>query len=443
MTIPRTLAAFLALVTAMGVTVWLIATSSRTTPPLAESIPSDAIAFFSNVAAEDLETALPLFPILRALPLFDGRADIALVELPGGQSAWAMLKISEHGRAEGATLISSEEFRPLLAGERDRLAGFSPFLTLQARSAAGAPSAFLDLAHLLSPSSPPLDRALLNLGLRYALLERGEGGWTLHAFDPKAQPAMLSGPPRPVDLSPPAAFGLSLDRPMDAASALPRALSADDGNVLRSLLATEARKLLGPEVSLTEDLLPLFDRASLFQFSPGTGGTLFLWRGATDDLARFERASARLLQGAPATGAAPRITRRTFDRGFASTTIRSDASQSEELRDDRDGWAIRGRARSGEDRGIFLAARGREFLVANSRAWMEQAIAAGDATPLPSERGLLALGTVDLAALRMALAATPLSPTGSVLPFLRRAEGSADWSLSRTGAVWTLTVGVR
>lgn len=386
----------------------------------ADILPADAtIALVRNADADVIGELNRYLTGFDGIPLPDHPVDVALLRLPDGNRAWAILDSATAPLGTRFRITASDAAAQGLIGhdgavlaESDAYQDIKPFLP------DGATGAYLTfpgitwnrdaaLSSLILPQAPV--GVVFEAARTRVVLPSAASGmdWTANrvpnAFE---RPSLI----------------LAAD---DAAATLAQAsafLPADAHASFQSAVRTKLAALFGTGVSPSFDLLPLVSNAFSLQTS---GGSVVVAGEAKN--AQAARALATKLHEAFAS-AIPgiEVVSRPLDEKFSYTGIRQTDDTAERTTERVGGYDVEtSRQRSGS--GAFLTAiRGSSVLLGNDAAALKRAIASA---PAPVAEGSVALLSAERADLRT-LWKTFLP---SLQPFAGPDGGPVRWSVSREG----------
>lgn len=344
----------------------------------------ETAALFHGLTEGDRSRLASRFPPLSGLTVPRGAsADVAVLRLPGGGFGWALFLEGEQARSlSTASLLSTRRFQiipssreveTLLTHPAEPLARSPAFRALSSRATSPA-WVFLADARLLAPTPTEADDVLLsNLQDPSILIGWESSAVTLaFLFSRGSSPSTNASPP---PLTPAPSFALSLQNPqriLDGSSPL---LPQTTRAIVTGLITRQAQDMLGEDLSMRYDLLPLLGQDATLSLAETASGSLrFLMTGhpetgnLRESLAALRRRMRSLLP-------AQRVLRRTLERGFTSVTIEDDPSLLTERDEERGGWALHSIVRRDTGMGFFDAVRGDQLILTNDAAWLAQALA--------------------------------------------------------------------
>lgn len=164
----------------------------------------------------------------------------------------------------------------------------------------------------------------------------------------------------------------------------------------QAVLRAKVRDLLGDDVSLQYDLLPLLDQsATLHQRAASGTGTItsFLLEGNASAaelaaLPRLHKSAASLLQKGT-------VVRTTFDEDTVATQVRADATSLEHTQERMGNWQVESTLAPGGTAGLVTGTSNRKFFITNNPQWAMQQIASeSNNIPLPAVPGAWTMGGV-------------------------------------------------
>ena len=433
----------------VAVSVWAVL---RNQPPsLIRLVPADrTLALLMRVWPDDVRAFATITPILRTVPEAEGLRSIALLELPDGSIGWVALDETEGSGwfTRSRAVATSGPAVDRLLGSQSPPFTATPFYTALSAYGGNRSSAFLSTRLLLPLSSSGIDRAIAPLlgngtdSASFVLLRREPGGWFAAFFRPHAG-STLRAAPHPARSPDGSTLSLGIGDPLGAALVLTDTLDADERTLLVAFARTWFQERLGSSVSRADLAYLLGSPTTLHVTTHGTGSLSILIRGRSEDSARLERTLRRLTDGAtPALH--HRIVERRFEQGFQSRIITADTQTLEPWRETRGGWHAWG-VRDAGSGGLFVALRGREYLVSGQFAALREAMQSeggAELTDIPSVPGTrIAWGRTPLPLLRSLLPAmTGIPLHSSLLPLLEQSDDTVHWAMGQAGRVTTVRI---
>lgn len=420
--------------------------------PLAAFIPaSRTAALFSGMPRDTLASFADLYPILRSLPSLPQETDIALLTTPTGSLTWVASSPSEEHPLPASNIrIGRQQFlaadpsvEHLLTARGDDVLAQSPaHMNAMENIPARTHTVWLqrdDLQALL-PENVLLALAAVGTVRGPLLLRVTPGGASLRV-PMDALPMGREAPDALPRLAPPpdAVFSLSAPEQLMDRALVP--LSPDRREILRGMLSARARELAGKDVSFPYDLLPLLQEPAIIAFGgrSGTGvalafalSTSLPTRGEAEHrLESLHESFRRQLQSS-------RVLRRTLEKGIESATLQIDPSNVLDVRSAQGGWTVRATQEREGSRALMSAVRGREIVLGNDPAWVEQFLQNAATIDLPRSRGVLVAGGILRAGALGDLVGEKASPVWTVL----RGNAGSDvgWSIAADGSTATLAV---
>ncbi len=401
------------------------------------------VAVFHRVQASELRRFSPLFPILNTVPATTEPVHVALVRLPSGALGWAMFPLRKYDTLtlspqagtplrDGVVTSGQPELAALLAGTKDRLSASVPYATLKGKFST-EPWGFIDTQGLPQTFSARDRRSAALLGIdRYVGLSLQAGTPTLMAYNPRAAAlsATIATPPVPAN----AGQTLFVSRPRGLWTALRASVTPEEQMILDARAATLVRASLGSDVSLSYDLLPLFERGMLLAAGPRSAtGTAFVLRGTAPSAETFAAIAARLHRERAAGGG--RLIEKTFDpkQGFSFRGLVADDAASDPLPAQHGSWTVLA-TRDSTGRLLITAQRDAAFVFSNDASFMEPYLKDDDASAWLLPRGALAAGQTSPAWLQSALAPLSSSLARALLPGMFDGDATLRWSVTREGS---------
>jgi len=407
-------------------------------------------AIFHNVTNDDLRKFLPWFPALD-LEQWEGVRTIALIEDQQGTLEAAVFvktqmresplsRMSKHwhiGEVGPFTVATkSPELLPQLSEKSHKLRRTRAFLELSKQKTPDTQWYFIDLNSIESKSSTEeFFLAFLAEGKTHMTLMPDSKKVIVELFG-EEKSDFRSIAPTQQEI---AGSWLTLrSRVLQYWWKQKEHLPPHIDQLVSGILETATEKALGPQVSFTFDVLPLFkEETTLYLGSTDSKRSFFLLSGTLfprkERVARLETLRTKFLEGLPAL----RLQERSLDKGrFLARDVRFDPTQIIEEKFLQDNWHVTVIRHQSEERQLFVATKATSFLVSNHETAISKAIKQeGRYFAFPrsfsfKRSALKAGGKVDMQALQENL------PFLSSMPF----SGLVMWSLEEKGRIRVLIV---
>ncbi len=418
-------------------------------PPQLETLlpAQETIGFWTNATAADLEKGKTLFPGLSSLPSFTVPMDVAVINPAQGLQFWAATPSRKddtknfHGNAllgHLPLLLSAADNVTWLQQKELKLAAFPPYRALLAHTDAAVPRLYLRGGGALETGNGITMRLLRSLAPGKALASLAgsmDGASVLRLYGENwASPS--SSIAASVALLTPSPDGIvSIGAPQDAWQKFLSSFPASDQQITQALLTGQIRPILGKDVSVQFDLLPLLANPATVQWKNVTNGTmLFLAQGSMDDAALRQQKLSRIAQSATAMQRGGLVENRQFDEHFSARVLTSTGGNLHMTESDVNGWHVESILHGSG--GLQIATQGNRFMLTNLSAWLQQAMEAE--RPFAGSGVLLSLPAQ--AGRREAAGVLPVSLLGvNDNPLLRPAllpmQGTIRWSVAQEGKI--------
>jgi hypothetical protein len=403
-------------------------------------------ALFSSVTREDLRVFSDEFPVLRNVPPFEGRLDAAVIGLPAGPEGWILSQVHKemplpdvNGDYNGQhVLLSDPSVMAMMTGDGERLRSSTSFRHLSSALPLTTSRIYLrENAPTATNALPPLLRPFVRASGALMLSLRTEGPRTIATLGIYGQSLGKNATPPPLPLlTPPPETSVLLGNPAALLETGLQSLPAHEQMIRRGQLTRMASDLLGTEGSFDYDLLPLLLSPAGLHWSKEA----FLFSGSMESSSTARETLAHLHDRFRSTLLGSTVVSRSFDKDFTSDIMKSDPSAVEDVTQTRGGWLVR-ITRQGAASALMSASHGREFVLSNNEAWLNQMIVAGRIT-LPGS-AVAAGGQLGPSSIEGMVGSALTTPSwawmGSVLP-LRQ---GILWSAASDGQGITLSLTLR
>lgn len=401
--------------------------------PAERLLPADTAAFVSGVSAQDLRVLSSWMPSLQQLPRAEQHQASALITVDGTLEP-AILTPSRSPWNAAYDVEGSERVRSNVRGSN------RPDVSLEETSA------YKTLIGMRSPGKPWIyvHPALFGSGARLTpwpwlradspfALSIEKDGVTVSLVDDRATSVL---PTLSANMPHAFAFPRFVLQGTDLPTLMENLAGALDPSVRllsESKVAAAVRAIVGDEISIPYDILPLLGESSTLHLgNTEAGGPLrFLVEGTAPEDARDTLMTIR----ESFRSSLPSFRRQTmtFDDGFASDTLAMDDARLEEATNDMEGWDVRTLRHADSNRTLVTAQRGREFLVSDDPQAIEGRIRRlyGSASTGGLGGSLMAAGFIDRAVMD-GMMQSLLGPSwnGSV-PLPEQFGSHFVWSLTR------------
>lgn len=365
---------------------------------------NETVALFSDVTREDVRAWSDAFPMLRTVPVFEGRLDAGVVrDAQNGGEGWILTSThrdiplpSANGEIYGQDFLASEGMSlGWLTGNAPRLKTSQTFRTLTHSLAAGAPYIFLAQDGHESVVPVPLQPFV-----------RGSGS-TLFSKNGETMIVRIAGSAREAEsitadawaFTPSPDTTLLLGNAKEILEQRQQALSVTDRQIEQGMIITKIHELLGTELSFAYDILPLLGGESSLSWKSGTGTSpLFLFSGTAGDLSTLRQTLSGIHGNARSLSSGIAVRQFSLDTDLRSTLIGSNPSAVDDRRESQNGWTVRRteeRGNAGAVRTLLVSGtRGNRFFISNAKEWAGTVIGAAATVSLPSLTGSPSAGGV-------------------------------------------------
>ncbi len=387
----------------------------QTRAPLASLLPAErTIAFFPRTTGVILrETFLPWVPEVRDVPA-EGWMSLAIVEKPSGGTAWviAPTEFTNAGdspaeiRLRGKTVYISDGTTPDDIGIRE---GETPLSSSPSFLALTSETVTQDWGYVRTLPGGDADPRLLQIigqSADGAVFERrGEKDFILRyrVSNISGTPVRFAFP----DTVPPGTQCLGQATP----ELLLRQLVPDGDPLLtQSIRQRQIEKLLGADVSMQFDILPLLKRPAVACIRDVGGRRSVLLIGETENATAWEKITARLHDSFHDRASRGYVDRRTVEEKYAYAIVKDATTDLHTESRMENGWSttVTPLTASG---GLFTARLRNRFVLATS----PELFASGLSPVLRPLDGVSA-GTMDFGSLTPLALPPLLSPVRSLLP---------------------------
>lgn len=402
--------------------------------PLMDLVPAErTIAFFEKTTLPRAKAvAGPRFPVLQDIPQTEGSFSLAIIKGENGAQQWILSPELETTTLEGRELQrfrgkpvyvsdgASLETLSVREGE-EPLSASAVFLALFSRTYSGEWAYFSEAPQ--EGGDARISSLLGEIHGDMLLEQKTDGGIAIHFAD-----TISKGSTERYSLPMVAEGGICVG--VNSADQFFSLFSSQQDALLQQRIAAAAvENMLGTEVSLQYDLLPLLKRPSI-----GCGSTTTeskpagLFLGEINDRSLWDRLTAEWHASALANTAGGTIDRRLIDGKYTYEVLKNADASLETGQTNVNGWEVRSTAGTGSG-GLFTARKGLHVLVATSREWLN----AGLTEPLAIVSGTSA-GVLD--------PGTPLVAPPALQPILSVFFGQKAlvWSRNERGGIVTLTI---
>ncbi|MFA7681622.1 MAG: hypothetical protein WCX61_01175 [Candidatus Peribacteraceae bacterium] len=402
---------------------------------------TQTIALLMNPSTEMLTALTPVFPVLANTEL-SGQKAIALVKW---ENATETIEFWDHSPADSAESFgrfsvtsSVPATLALLRTSTPRLASLNAFTKLSDQKTPQKSWAFLTLSSLPKAQST-LQRLIT------ALISQ-ESTHAAFSITPDIISIDLIGTQTPPGqgLSPVIRSTFDAEQCVVRAAHFSQQWNTMINNVdidtqirVQGRLEHVLQEIVGEEVSLTYDLLPLLSGPTSIHKGLSASGTLILAvEGIGPNISTLRSVITQLEEGFRATVPSTKITERNLDNRFVSRDIRITEEETTLREDHRDQWSVRG-LHASDGRMLMSAQRGASFILANDESALLQLLH-NDASITPPTGPTLS------STVRLADGWCNASLIPEFLPLMKENVQKILWSVEQRGPVTTLMVqGVR
>ncbi len=423
------------LVAAAGIAVLLI-WQWQMRAPLASLVPAErTLAFFPRTTLSELQkTYASWIPQISELPRSEGWMSVAFVETAAGRTAWVIDPTDETSfgdtpaeiRLRGKSVVVGAGTESADVGIREGetpLSASPSFLSLIAETVTQdwgyvhtVPSGEADRRVTLLFGAPTGEAVLERRGEKDALLT-----YAVTGID--GSPVRFAFP----DALPAETFCLGSASPETFLRLL-----VEDGDpiITQSERLTETERLLGADLSLQYDLLPLLKRPAVGCIRDENGRRDVLLSGEIEDVSAWDALALRLHDGFRDRASKGYVDRRTVDGKYAYAVVKDAMSDLRTDSSTRNGWSVSETPLTASG-GLFTARLRNRFILATA----PDLFATGTAPALRPLDGLSA-GSSELARFAGTTFPPLFGPLRSVYP-----EGSRfTWTFGVSGGIARLAV---
>lgn len=415
-----------------GAILWLVYPVQQIYPE--DLLPADkTILFLDLPEPEDLPGLAEWFPVLRDIPDPPPRS-AALVTPGNGRAEWIFFDTAFPGTAPRARAQSEETLKLLGSGARLRMA--ADFRTLLSGSHSHA-------RLFLSPPSPLLPHPTILEPVMTAdaafAAEQTASGISLSTFIRETGTHRALSPVLPLAFEHPTlilAGSDALKQIGALATLLPDALPTAARGSLEQTIADA----LGPDISMTYDIVPLLKGNALIEtgMDAGRERSLFVLGGFLPDAAKNTLLLDKLRSSFVRTLPVSEIVHRAFEKGRTFDDIRANPEALEKNQEQVNGWDVQ-TIRSPQTNREFTTAQQSEraFIGTSRSAVLAMLDGTGSALHLPySTAGtIVAGGLIDFSAMQSLLQF--FLPSSVTLP---ESGGTYRWSVMEQGKVMRIMI---
>ncbi|MDD3897180.1 MAG: hypothetical protein PHU04_05105 [Candidatus Peribacteraceae bacterium] len=404
----------------------------------------ETVLLIEQPSQETIDQFGQWFPRLKDVTIPPSSEAAALVRLPNGTTE-LLIFARAHGQQEAEELLgtfppfvvlaSSQEALTLVRETKGVLSQFKPFQQLVRVRARDGQWTYLrtDALPAAAGTTEQLMRHLLLKQDRFAAITQQAESVQIDTTD-QQPPAIkyLATPPETWGMADPI-LAIAVH---DLAGAFRGALQpfpTEEQEVLQGILAQRMRTVLGPDVSVEFDLLPLLENETMIALGRnGSGALAFVVRGETKRAEQAMELLRMIQQSAGKNYKSTEVRTRLFDGRFPAQDIRIAQQETAEFAETGSGWHVwRGRTADGTAP-LVVAVKGKRFIVGNDTDGAETLIAAAPDAALPSRQSLAVQGQAQLQPFMGMMQTMSPSLTGTMPPFFRP-DRNARWEVFSGG----------
>lgn len=398
--------------------------------PAAKVPARETVAFFTNITKETATTFAAYVPMLSQVALDDTPSAVAIIKTGSGQTGWAILQRTPADEEPFSLRVSDPSLSDLFHDREEPLSTSYAYRALH-RKKNDDPSVWLRFPDVsINPASP---FASLLKTAEPALIVSKADGLEVSVITDDSFPVLMSGPKevfeRPL-------FIAHVSNGTAFLENIQSHLQENPLMVSKTVLGSALASLFGQGISMTYDLPPVLEGATTVEVAKGNGNALRVFVEGTipDDKEVFQNLVDRFKGNLTAIA----VHRETFDEKFDWQDIREDKSVIEDISDARNGWTLRTIRQTQSGKALFIATRGRRFILSNDGDAFQKGITT-EAAPLgateapPSGLGLIHsadVGTLLRQSIPTAWPASMQIPAGE--------SGYLKWKLMQEGRRITL-----
>lgn len=371
--------------------------------PLEAFLPAEnTVALFSHVTREDLRQFTAEFSVLSSIPVFDGIVDAGVIGLPGGQQTWVLSSPSKDAPLPSVNvhighqgfLVEKTEIGDLLQSTDGRLRDVSAFADLMRGTDPHARRIYRRTnAAIATDLLPTVLRSLIHASGSLLVSTDGEtASIRVHGNMGESLPQIRQ---EVIQLSPSPDLTVRVSNIAQSMDRLLATTPETDRTITKSIVGKRVKEILGNDWSIEYDILPLLAKESLLAVKSNADAPYsFLLESTTGDSQNLSKRLNAFHDHFRAEHIGTTVTKKTFDKNFASTLLKSDPSQIEDVRQTVNGWTVRETREKNGTHMLVSAVKGSTFVLSTVREWVDQITSGKTPETLPHIGSPIAGGAV-------------------------------------------------